>query len=117
MGKTNNMLERGEGRAKCPYFLKSFLFLKKLGREEVASVWDLTCTALWSQRINAAVRALGLTYSVFMNELHKSNIEVDRKVFADLAMNQPESFKALVEQVQKAALILFYKFFIKARYF
>lgn len=59
--------------------------------------------ALWIQRINAAVRELGLTYSAFMNFLHKSNIEVDRKVLADLAMNQPESFKALVEQVQKAA--------------
>ncbi len=56
--------------------------------------------ALWIQRINAAVRELGLTYSVFMNALHKSNIEIDRKVLADLAMNQPESFKALVEQIK-----------------
>jgi len=60
-------------------------------------------SALWIQRINAAVRELGLTYSVFMNALHKSNVEVDRKVLADLAMNQPESFKALVNQVKKAA--------------
>ena len=58
---------------------------------------------LWIARINAAVRELGLTYSAFMNALHKSNIEIDRKVLADLAMNQPESFKALVEQVKKAA--------------
>ncbi len=56
--------------------------------------------ALWIQRINAAVRDLGLTYSVFMNALHKSNIEIDRKVLADLAMNQPESFKNLVEQLE-----------------
>jgi large subunit ribosomal protein L20 len=59
--------------------------------------------ALWIQRINAAVRELGMTYSVFMDALHKNNVEVDRKVLADLAMNQPESFKALVEQVKKAA--------------
>ena len=59
--------------------------------------------ALWIQRINAAVRELGLTYSTFMSALHKSNIEIDRKVLADLAMNQPESFKALVDQVKKAA--------------
>ena len=56
--------------------------------------------ALWIQRINAAVRELGLTYSAFINALHKSNIEIDRKILADLAMNQPENFKALVEQVQ-----------------
>ena len=56
--------------------------------------------ALWIQRINAAVRELGLTYSVFMNALHKSNIEIDRKVRADLAMNQPETFKNLVQQLE-----------------
>lgn len=59
--------------------------------------------ALWIQRINAAVRELGLTYSVFMNALHKNNIDIDRKVLADLAMNQPESFKSLVDQVKKSA--------------
>ena len=59
--------------------------------------------ALWIQRINAAVRELGLTYSTFMSALHKSNIEIDRKVLADLAMNQPEIFKALVDQVKKSA--------------
>jgi len=58
---------------------------------------------IWIQRINAAVRPFGLSYSHFMNALHKSNVEVDRKVLADLAMNQPESFKALVNQVKKAA--------------
>ncbi len=59
--------------------------------------------ALWIQRINAAVRELGLTYSAFMNALHKNNVDIDRKVLADLAMNQPESFKALVDQVKKSA--------------
>ena len=57
---------------------------------------------LWIQRINAAVRELGLTYSVFINGLSKAGIEVDRKIMADLAMNQPEAFKSLVEKAQKA---------------
>jgi len=57
---------------------------------------------LWIQRINAAVRELGLTYSVFINGLSKAGVEVDRKIMADLAMNQPEAFKSLVEKAQKA---------------
>ena len=57
---------------------------------------------LWIQRINAAVRDLGMTYSVFINGLNKAGIEVDRKIMADLAMNQPEAFKSLVEKAQKA---------------
>ncbi len=55
---------------------------------------------LWIARINAAVRAEGLTYSQFMNLLNTKGIELDRKVLADLAMNNPESFKALVAQVK-----------------
>lgn len=58
--------------------------------------------ALWIQRINAATRLHGLTYSRFINGLSRAGIEVDRKVMADLAVNSPESFKALVEQSQKA---------------
>jgi len=57
--------------------------------------------ALWIQRINAAVRQLGLSYSVFMGKLHKSGIELNRKVLADLAMNHPETFKAVVNAVNK----------------
>ncbi len=57
---------------------------------------------LWIQRINAAVRELGMTYSVFMNGLSKAGVEVDRKIMADLAMNQPEAFKEIVEKAQKA---------------
>ena len=57
---------------------------------------------LWIQRINAAVRELGMTYSVFINGLSKAGIEVDRKIMADLAMNQSEAFKSLVEKAQKA---------------
>lgn len=56
--------------------------------------------ALWIARINAAVREEGLTYSVFINKLAVKGIELDRKVLADLAMNNPESFKALVASVK-----------------
>ena len=56
--------------------------------------------ALWIARINAAVRAEGLTYSQFINLLNQKGITLDRKVLADLAMNNPESFKALVGQVK-----------------
>ena len=55
---------------------------------------------LWIARINAAVRAEGLTYSIFINKLHEKGIELDRKVLADLAMNNPETFKSLVDSVK-----------------
>jgi len=57
---------------------------------------------LWIQRINAGARAHGLTYSQFMNGLNKAGIEIDRKVLSDLAVREPETFKALVEQAQAA---------------
>ena len=56
--------------------------------------------SLWIQRINAGVRAEGLTYSRFINGLNKSKIKLDRKVLADLAYNNPEAFKSLVKKVQ-----------------
>ena len=56
--------------------------------------------SLWIQRINAGVRAEGLTYSRFINGLNKSKIKLDRKVLADLAYNNPEAFKSLVNKVQ-----------------
>ena len=55
---------------------------------------------LWIARINAAVRAEGLTYSVFIHKLAAKGIELDRKVLADLAMNNPETFKGLVDSVK-----------------
>jgi large subunit ribosomal protein L20 len=58
--------------------------------------------ALWIQRINAAARANGLPYSRFINGLLKAGISIDRKVMADLAVHQPDAFKSLVEQAQKA---------------
>jgi len=59
--------------------------------------------ALWIQRINAAVRMEGLSYSKFMGLIHKAEIDINRKVLADLAMNQPEAFKAIVEKAKQAA--------------
>jgi len=56
--------------------------------------------SLWIQRINAGVRAEGLTYSKFINGLLKSKINIDRKVLADLAYNNPETFKSIVKKVQ-----------------
>ncbi|MBI1186583.1 MAG: 50S ribosomal protein L20 [Alphaproteobacteria bacterium] len=59
--------------------------------------------ALWIQRINAAVREEGMTYARFIGGLAKAGVEIDRKVMADLAMNEPAAFKGLVEKA-KAAL-------------
>lgn len=56
--------------------------------------------SLWIVRINAAIREYGMSYSVFMDKLNKSGIEINRKVLADLALNNPEAFKAIVEKVQ-----------------
>jgi large subunit ribosomal protein L20 len=59
--------------------------------------------ALWIQRLNAAVREFGLTYSRFINGLDRAGIEVDRKVLSELAISEPAAFKAIVEAA-KAAL-------------
>ena len=56
--------------------------------------------ALWIQRINAAARLEGMSYSQLMGALHKAGIVINRKVLADLAMNQPEAFKAIGEKVK-----------------
>jgi ribosomal protein L20 len=56
--------------------------------------------ALWIARINAAVRAEGLTYSEFIHKLNQKGVGLDRKVLADLAMNEPETFKQLVASVK-----------------
>ena len=58
--------------------------------------------ALWIQRINAAVRAEGLTYSQFMNGLKLAGVELDRKVLADIAMHEAEVFKGIVAQAKQA---------------
>ncbi|MCO5259567.1 MAG: 50S ribosomal protein L20 [Crocinitomicaceae bacterium] len=57
--------------------------------------------SLWIARINAGARMNGMSYSQFMGAVHKSGIELNRKVLADLAMNNPEAFKAVVDAVKK----------------
>jgi len=61
-----------------------------------------TFRALWIQRINAGVREHGLTYSQFMHGVSVAGIEVDRKVLSELAVREPDAFKALVDQAQAA---------------
>ena len=56
--------------------------------------------AIWIQRINAAARLEGLSYSQLMGGLHKAGIEINRKVLADLAVNNPQAFKAIVEKAK-----------------
>ncbi len=57
---------------------------------------------LWTVRINAAVREYGISYSVFINALEKSQISLNRKVLANLAVNEPEVFKTIVEKAKAA---------------
>jgi large subunit ribosomal protein L20 len=56
--------------------------------------------SLWITRINAAARLNGMSYSQFMGKVKAQNIELNRKVLADLAMNSPEAFKAIVDKVK-----------------
>ena len=58
--------------------------------------------SLWIQRINAGVRAEGLTYSKFINGLSKSGIKLDRKILAEIAYDNPEAFKIIVKKAQSA---------------
>ena len=58
--------------------------------------------SLWIQRINAGVRAEGLTYSKFINGLNKSGIKLDRKILAEIAYENPEAFKTIVKKAQSA---------------
>ena len=61
-----------------------------------------TFRRLWIQRINAAAREHGLTYSQFMHGLAKAGVEIDRKVLSDIAVREPDAFKALVDHAQGA---------------
>ena len=60
-----------------------------------------TFRSLWITRINAAARLHGMSYSQFMGKVHANNIELNRKVLADLAMNHPDAFKAIVDKIDK----------------
>ncbi len=59
-----------------------------------------TFRRLWISRINAGVRQYGMSYSEFMDKIHKKKININRKTLADLAMNNPQSFKAIVDSVK-----------------
>lgn len=59
-----------------------------------------TFRALWITRINAGAREHGMSYSKFMGQLKANNIDLNRKVLADLAMNHPEAFKAIIDKVK-----------------
>ncbi|MBE2246148.1 MAG: 50S ribosomal protein L20 [Candidatus Competibacteraceae bacterium] len=59
-----------------------------------------TFRALWIQRINAAAREHGMSYSEFMGKIHQNGVELNRKALADLAMNNPDAFKAIAEKVK-----------------
>ena len=61
-----------------------------------------TIRALWIQRLNAAVREMGLTYSRFIDGLNRAGIELDRKVLSELAITEPEAFRAIVEKAKGA---------------
>ena len=59
-----------------------------------------TYRSLWISRLNAAAREHGMSYAEFMGKIHKNNIELNRKALADLAMNHPEAFKAIVNSLK-----------------
>ena len=59
-----------------------------------------TFRALWIQRINAGARIHGMSYSQLMGKIHSNGIELNRKVLADLAMNHPEAFKAIIDKIK-----------------
>lgn len=89
------------GKRKNVYTVAKNVLEKGLGYKYVGrKLKKRDYRTLWIARINAAVREEGLSYSVFMNKLATAGININRKVLADLAMNEPASFKALVAQVK-----------------
>ena len=89
------------GKRKNVYTVAKNVLEKGLGYNYVGrKIKKRDYRALWITRINAACREEGMSYSVFMGKLTAKGIDLNRKVLADLAMNEPESFKALVAQVK-----------------
>ncbi len=89
------------GRRKNVWTVAKNAYEKSLGYAYVGrKVKKRDYRALWIQRINAAVREHGMSYSVFMGKLKEHNIDLNRKVLADLAMHYPEAFKAIVDKVK-----------------
>ena len=107
--KTNRRRKKVLKRAKGYYGARSRLY--KIAAQAVDKallfayrdrrVKKRTFRALWIVRINAAVRALGMSYSQFMNDLKNMDIQLNRKALADLAYNDPKAFTNLVEMVKK----------------
>jgi large subunit ribosomal protein L20 len=89
------------GKRKNVYTVAKNVLEKGLGYKYVGrKLKKRDYRTLWIARINAAVREEGLSYSVFMNKLNQKGVTLNRKVLADLAMNEPESFKKLVAEVK-----------------
>jgi len=89
------------GKRKNVYTVAKNVLEKGLGYKYVGrKLKKRDYRSLWIVRINAAVREEGLSYSVFMNKLATKGIDLNRKVLADLAMNEPEAFKSLVSSVK-----------------
>lgn len=99
--KVLNQTKGFYGKRKNVYTVAKNVLEKGLGYKYVGrKLKKRDYRTLWIARINAAVREEGLSYSVFMNKLATAGININRKVLADLAMNEPASFKALVAQVK-----------------
>ena len=90
-------------RSRLYRYAKDALFKAKTWATRDRKTRKRNFRALWIQRINAAVREHGLTYGRFISGLGKAGIAVDRKILADLAVREPEAFKALVTQAASAA--------------
>jgi len=89
------------GKRKNVYTVAKNVLEKGLGYKYVGrKLKKRDYRTLWIARINAAVREEGLSYSVFMNKLAQKGINLNRKVLADLAMNEPETFKNIVAEVK-----------------
>ncbi len=96
--------------AKGYYGARSRLYGTALQAVEKASTYAYrdrkakkrTFRALWIQRINAGVRELGMTYGKFINGLKVSGLQIDRKILAEIAVNEPIVFKSIVEKVKKS---------------
>jgi large subunit ribosomal protein L20 len=89
------------GKRKNVYTVAKNVLEKGLGYKYVGrKIKKRDYRALWIVRINAACREEGMSYSQFMGKLHAKGIELNRKVLADLAMNEPDSFKKLVAEIK-----------------
>ncbi len=89
------------GKRKNVYTVAKNVLEKGLGYKYVGrKLKKREYRSLWITRINAAVREEGMSYSVFINKLNEKGINLNRKVLADLAMNEPEAFKSLIAQVK-----------------